>query len=188
MPPPSIPQAEPEKDSSPVKPPRPNTTIGLLERVVVEYLLSQGLSNNKGQDLLDDLQQARMDRDTRKQPEPVLCSQPSQRALGLHFPFLIIEGRSFATVGHIYEAENQVAVSGACALKIQHDLDELVDLACQGSGYENHAGVSPLFFSICTQGPFHELWAYYDILEDDVRIFYMVMVASCRAPVRRDAL
>lgn len=129
-----------------------------------------------------------MDRDLRKQPEPVLCSQPSQRALGLRFPFLIVEGKSFATGGHIFEAENQAAVSGACALKIQHDLDELVDLASQGSGYGSHAGVNPLVFSICTQGPFHELWAHYDVLEDDVRMFYMVMVASCRAPVRRDVL
>jgi hypothetical protein len=37
----------------------------------------------------------------------------------------------------------------------------------------------PLFFSICTEGPYHELWAHYTHIEDDVRKFKMALIKIC---------
>ena len=182
-------QVEPDEDSSPIKTPRPNISVGLSNDVIVKHLQSQDLNKTEAQDLLNDLQRQTTVRDSRKPFEPLLCSEPTQRALQLRFPFLIVEGKSYATGKHIFEAENQAAVSGACALKIQRDLGDLVEQAAQGSGLgDGEEAVGPLVFSICTQGPFHELWAHYDCVVNDVRMFHMVIIASCRAPVQREVL
>lgn len=72
--------------------------------------------------------------------------------------------------------------------KIQHDLDNLVELASQSFGNTGHTAASPMIFFICTQGPFHELWAHYDSTKHDIRIFHILMVASCRAPMQREVV
>lgn len=63
------------------------------------------------------------------QHEPALSPEPTQRALNIQSSFLIVEGKSHATGKPIFEAENQAAVAGACALKILLDLADLADRA-----------------------------------------------------------
>ena len=55
-------------------------------------------------------------------------------ALDLAFPFAVVEGKAYSTGKQIFEAENQAAVSGACALKIQLNLDSLVNSGTRSSG------------------------------------------------------
>lgn len=188
MPPPPIPQAEPDKDSSSVKTPRPDISVGIFEDVVVEHLELQGLDIATGTRLLGILQRETTNRGSGKQPEPVLCSEPTWTGSQLRFPFLIVECNSYTARKTCFEAENRVAVSGACALKIQHDLNAIVDVASLRSGVGSHAGDSPLVVSICTQGPFHELCAHYDIIEEGYRRSYMVLIASCCATIHREVV
>jgi hypothetical protein len=115
--------------------------------------------------------------------EPMLIPVPAPRALDLAFPFAVVEGKAYSTGKQIFEAENQAAVSGACALKIQLDLDDLVEQATESSGAQPTSSNTelPLFFSICTQGPIHELWAHWTVVEDDVRMFHSKLLDSCNA-------
>ena len=189
MPPPPIPsKAEPDRESS-LKTPRPDISVGILTDVVIEQMQSQGLDRIGARNLLNDLQRKTTIKNPKTPPEPMLCSDPTQRGLPLRFPFLIVEGKSHATGQHIFDAENQAAVAGACALKIQRDLDHLVELASRGLEPEtSHRSEIPLVFSICTQGPFHELCAHYDSVVNEVREFHMTVIASCRAPIQAEVV
>ncbi|KAL8791219.1 MAG: hypothetical protein Q9213_000176 [Squamulea squamosa] len=176
MPPPPAPQ----QDVSPVKTPRPDISIGLCNTVVVKALQSQGLTKTDANYLLEYLQ------DTKAQTrnEPILCSEPTERAIGIRFSFCPVEGKAYATGNPVYDAQNQAAVSGACALKILHDLDDLAGRADPGIHPENQ----PMVFSICTEGPYHELWAHYTTTEDDVRMYNMVILKTCNAVLRNELL
>lgn len=202
MPPPPIPsKAEPDRES-PLKTPRPDISVGILIDVVIEQMQSQGLDRIGARNLLNALQHKTMIKHPKTPPEPMLCSDPTQRGLPLRFPFLVVEGKSHATGNHIFEAENQAVVAGACALKIQRDLDHLVKLPSRGfesgisqsehetsrrSEPDKHAKI-PLMFSICTQGPFHEVCAHYDSVVNEVRESHMTVIASCRAPIRTEVV
>lgn len=75
----------------------------------------------------------------------------------------------------MFKAQNQAAVSGASGLKIQLSLSELVKHATTSS----YILPTPLFFSVCTEGPYHELWAHYTQIEND-RKFNMALLKICR--------
>lgn len=62
------------------------------------------------------------------QETSTLISDPHVTPLGLRFPFLIIEAKTAATGGNLYQAQNQVAVSGSAALKIFEALSYPQDL------------------------------------------------------------
>jgi hypothetical protein len=172
MPPPP-PQQSLQQGVHSVKTPRPAISIGFRTDVVVTALASQGLTKVKAEDFLHELQETQ----DPNRSEPVLCSEPTQRRLGIRFPFLIVEGKAYATGNPIFEAENQSAVSGACILKILHDLNDVSDRAHPGSRPQGQ----PIVFSICTEGPIHELWAHYTTTEDDVRMYNMIILKSCNA-------
>ena len=165
-----------QQDASPVKTPRPDISIGLRNAVVVKALQPQGLTETEANDLLELLQETKAP----NRSEPILCSEPTQQALHIRFPFMPVEGKAYATGNSVFDAQNQAAVSGACALKIQHDLD---DLACSANP-ESHANDQPLVFSICTEGPYHELWAHYTMIKDDVRMYNMIVIRTCNAVLR----
>ena len=176
--------------SSPIKTPRPDITIGIRESVLVSSLASRGLTKTVASDFLRYLQESEIQRNEGLL-EPVLVSEPTQRAMEVRFPFLIVEGKSYATGKPIYEAQNQAAVSGACAVKISRDLAELgrhaKDSVTPTSSQTLDDGFKPpappLAFLICTEGPVHELWASYDVTEDGVRKSVMNMVKSCHGSI-----
>lgn len=160
---PSIPQSE-------VKTPRPDISIGLRDAAVVNALQSRGLTGVEAEDLLKALATP----DARNGGRPLLYSEPTQAALQIRFPFLPVEGKSYATSRTIYEAQNQAAVSGACSLKILHDLDDLVRKSNPASSKGQ-----PIVFSICTEGPIHQLWAHYATAGDGDRMYYMAIIKTC---------
>ncbi|KAL8721196.1 MAG: hypothetical protein Q9225_002082 [Loekoesia sp. 1 TL-2023] len=155
------------------KTPRPDISIGLRNDVVVDTLQSQGLTEFEANDFLEYLQETK----ARNRSEPILCSKPTQRALHIRFPFLLVEGKAYATGSPVYDAQNQAAVSGACALEILHDLDDLAGRADP----ESRSRDQPIVFSICTEGPYHELWAHYTTKKDGVRMYNMVILKTCNA-------
>lgn len=106
--------------------------------------------------------------------EPMLILVPAPRALKLAFPFAVVEGKAYSTGKQIFEAENQAAVSGACGLKIQLDLNDLVDRGATCTE-------PPLFFTFTTQGPIHELWAHWTVDEEGVRMFGSKLLDSSNA-------
>ena len=155
---------------SDVKTPRPDISIGLRDAAVVNALHSQGLTRVEAEDLLKALATP----DVRNGGRPLLYSEPTQAALQIRFPFLPVEGKSYATGRTIYEAQNQAAVSGACSLKILHDLDDLVrksDPACSKG--------QPIVFSICTEGSIHQLWVHYTTARDGDRVYHMAIIKTC---------
>ena len=175
-----MPPPPPQQDVSSVKTPRPDISIGLRNSVVVNALQSQGLTKTEANDFLEHLQETK----ARNRSEPILCSEPTQRALHIRFPFLPVEGKAYATGNPVFDAQNQAAVSGACALKILHDLDDLAGRADSGS----HSKDQPMIFSVCTEGPYHELWAHYTTIEDGVRMYNMVILKTCNAVLHDELL
>ncbi|KAF2135331.1 uncharacterized protein K452DRAFT_260828, partial [Aplosporella prunicola CBS 121167] len=59
------------------------------------------------------------------QQEGVLISDASPMMVGCRFPFLIIEAKSAATGGNPFQAENQAAVGGACAVRLLQKIQEV---------------------------------------------------------------
>ncbi|KAL8769854.1 MAG: hypothetical protein Q9209_004292 [Squamulea sp. 1 TL-2023] len=175
-----LPPPAPQQDVSSVKTPRPDISIGLRNTVVVKALQSQGLTNTEADGFLEYLQETK----AQNRNEPILCSEPTQRAVGIRFSFCPVEGKAYATGNPIYDAQNQAAVSGACALKILHDLDDLAGRADP----ESHSKDQPMVFSICTEGPYHELWAHYTTTEDDVRMYNMIILKTCNAVLHNELL
>lgn len=169
MPPPPPPQP----DLPHIKTPRPDISIGLRDAVVLSALQSQGLTKDSAEEFLECLQEA----NARNRSEPALVSMPTQRAEDIRFPFLLVEGKAYATGKPVYDAQNQVAVAGACALNILHDLDHLAGSTDSGGPSNDQ----PMAFGVCTEGPYHELWAHYTTMEDSVRRFNMILLKTCNA-------
>ena len=191
MPPPAhFPFPEKEEDRSPIKTPRPDISIGTYFMALTSTLSSQNLNSTEAQLFLTQLQNQMVLREPGGPKEPALISVPAPRASDLVFPFAVVEGKAYSTGKQVFEAENQAAVSGACGLKIQLCLDELVKRATPTSSNDefptssdNQSAPSEnqpaLFFSICTEGPIHELWVHWTNVEDGVRKFNMKLLKLC---------
>lgn len=157
-------------DSSGVKTPRPNITVGLRLRLLIDALKSNGLGQIEAQDFLKDLQY-----------QQALYSNPLQTVYPLCFPPLVVEGKSYSAGKTIFEAQNQAAVSGPCMTNLQHMLSELAQLNCV---QPLPSRKEPLAFSICSEGPILQLWVHYTTLVDKVRIHNMNILKICHASRR----
>ena len=173
----------PGPQGSSIKTPRPDISMGIQLTALISALSSQNLNKVKARTFLTWLQNEMVQHEPDRPLEPMLTLVPAPRALDLAFPFAVVEGKAYSTGKQIFEAENQAAVSGACALKMQLDLDNLVQHGARGSDALPATSNTepPLFFSICTQGPIHELWAHWTVLEDGDRIFGSKLLDSCNA-------
>lgn len=191
MPPPAT---IPEKEGT-IKTPRPDISIGIKLRALASALSSQDLDEVEAELFLKDLQGEKESREPDGPEELMLISVPAPRASDLVFPFAVLEGKAYMTGKQISEAENQAAVSGACALKIQLRLDELVKRATAESSKDQLPTSSdgspasskdqrptlfppsedqiPLFFSICTEGPIHQLFVHWTEVKHGKRQFNM---------------
>ena len=158
-----------------VKTPRPNISIGLTNDAVVNALQSPDLTRKDAKDLLKALAAP----DARNGGKPLLSLRSTEQEMQIRFPFMPVEGKSYATGSTIYEAQNQAAVSGACALEILHRLDDLAQKAKPSS----HSKGQHIVFSVCTQGPIHELWTHYTTEEDGDRIYNNKIWKSCNMAV-----
>ncbi|OQV09475.1 hypothetical protein CLAIMM_13593 isoform 1 [Cladophialophora immunda] len=185
--PPAPPVPEKEGDRYPIKNPRPDLSIGTDLTALVSALSAQKLNKAKATVFIDWLQNEMVQHEPEGPLEPMLLLVPAVRALDLAFPFAVVEGKAYSTGKQIFEAENQAAVSGAYALKIQLDLDSLVNSGAIRSGALPTSSNThpPLFFSITTQGPIHELWLWYHwtVYDDGVRKFESKLLDSCNALV-----
>ncbi|KAK1252521.1 hypothetical protein MKX08_003708 [Trichoderma sp. CBMAI-0020] len=160
--------------------PRPDISMGIQLAALISALASHNLTKVKARAFLTWLQNEMVQHEPDGPLEPMLIPVPAPRALDLAFPFAVVEGKAYLTGKLIFEAENQAAVSGACGLKIQLDL---VDGGATGSDALSTSSNTepPLFFTICTQGPIHELWAHWTLVEDGVRMFGSKLLDSCNA-------
>ncbi|RAK98808.1 uncharacterized protein BO80DRAFT_495344 [Aspergillus ibericus CBS 121593] len=98
----------------------------------------------------------------------------------LRFPFIVVEAKSGATGGNLYQAQNQAAVSGSTALRIFQNLADLHD--AQGPSDK----VLNLAFSVTTEGPIHELWLHFRRHEKGD--FCMACVGSWRVTLHDGSL
>ena len=161
--PPPVPAIEKE-DRSPVKPSHPDLSMGKnLDALISD--LSPDLDEDKATELIDWLQTEMVQHESGGPLEPMLISVPSPRALDLAFPFAVVEGKAYSTGKQIFEAENQAAVSVACAQNILHRLDRMANRGATANPQPR------VLFSITTQGPIHELWAHWTVVKAGVRIF-----------------
>jgi len=185
MPPPaSRPLAKKAKETSPIKTPRPDISIGTKKTAVISALAAltpQNVSNTKVKKFLKKLESTMVPSLQGGPAEPLLVAFPAQRASDLVFPFGVVEGKAYSTGKQVFEAQNQAAVAGASGLKIQLSLNELVKRSITSFGVppSPFKDQLPLFFSICTEGPSHELWAHYTLIEDGVRTFNMRLLQIC---------
>ncbi|KAF1814298.1 hypothetical protein P152DRAFT_456535 [Eremomyces bilateralis CBS 781.70] len=182
MHPPAPGPLEKPKERSPIKTPRPDISIGIQGTALISALSSQILDNTRAMLFLDQLQNTMRRRERGGPEEPLLIAVPTKRASDLVFPFAIVEGKGYSTGKQVFEAQNQAAVSGASGLRIQVDLNELVERATSSDIPPVPSGTAPeLFFSVCTEGPYHELWAHYTYIEDGVRNFSQILLEICNA-------
>lgn len=189
MPPPPAPR-EREADRSLIKTPRPDISLGTEHATLISALSSHNLNDIRAPLFLAELQEAMVRREPGGFEEPMLISVPAPRASDLVFPFAVVEGKAYSTGKQVFEAENQAAVSGACALKIQLCLDELAKnaLASSDAPPMPTKDEPPLFFSICTQGPIHELWVHYTNVEHGIRHFNMTLLEICHGTLLKGVL
>lgn len=173
----------PPLPGSSIKTPRPDISMGIQLTALISALSSHKLSKVQARTFLTWLQNEMVRHEPDGPLEPMLIPVPAPRALDLAFPFAVVESTAYSTGKQIFEAENQASVSGACGLKMQLDLNNLVDRGTtsadasppassnSAASSNTEQSPSPLFFSICTQGPIHELWAHWNVVEDGVRMF-----------------
>ena len=167
MSPPPLPQ---KQDTGGVKTPRPDITIGFLHSVVAEKLRTLGVDEPDADEMLKDLQF-----------DQQLYSSPTQPALLVRFPSMVVEGKSYGTGKSMYEAENQAAVSGSCMLVMQLRLAELTKRCSRGP----HQSKEPLAFSICHEGPIMQLWLHYTTTVRDARFLNLHLLAQCHPTLRQ---
>ncbi|KAL4736032.1 hypothetical protein BDV11DRAFT_207960 [Aspergillus similis] len=117
-----------------LKNPRPDISVGISDQALAIALQSRHVSNAKY--LLNDLQETR-----------ALISDPGLSSLSLRFPFFLVEAKSGATGGNLYQAQNQAAVGGASAIEILKALYK----ACEGQPLK----------TLAPKGPSCELWAHF---------------------------
>ncbi|MCJ1483069.1 hypothetical protein MMC06_003235 [Schaereria dolodes] len=164
MPPPLSPGL-PKQDVFVVKTPRPDISAGLRHSTMVKALVAQGLDEDNASDFLEELQQQS------------LYSEPSQGASHIRFPAIVVGGKAYATRKPVFEAQNQASVSGSCMTRMQHELADLVKGASRGS----YQSKTPLAFSICTEGPYMELWVHYTTSRNGIRRYNMNILKICHA-------
>ena len=88
---------------------------------------------------------------------------------------MVVEAKSYNTSKPIFVSQNQASVSGSCMTNLQHKLADLTRSASPPySGYE-----APYAFSICTEGPYFELWVHYTTMCDELRNSKLNIVATC---------
>lgn len=174
IPPPTFrrPLLEKVKATFLIKTSRPDISIGAKEAALVSALSSQHLIDGGAKWFLQELENT-MVVSERGSAEPLLIAVPSLHASDLVFLFAVVEGKAYSTGKQVFEAQNQATVSGASALKMQLSLSELIKRSTPGFDVPH-----PLFF-ICTEGPYHELWAHYTHMEDNVRKFKMKLLQIC---------
>ncbi|KAH0565160.1 hypothetical protein GP486_001453 [Trichoglossum hirsutum] len=170
--PPKRQRLQSEKKGPYLKTPRPDVLIGIdLRSLILD--LSQNLGDDEAAEFAQWLETFAMRRGPDMPFEPALIFKASDQASLLTFPFAVVEGKAYSTGRQIFEAENQAAVSGACGLKIQLDLDSLVNNGTTRSGTPPTTSDTqptspktdpPLFFSVTTQGPIHELWCHWTVV------------------------
>ncbi|KAL2824302.1 hypothetical protein BDW59DRAFT_173021 [Aspergillus cavernicola] len=98
-----------------LKTPCPDISVGISNQALAIALESRQVPNATF--LLNDLQETHE-----------LISDPGVTALNLCFPFFLVEAKSGATGGNLYQAQIQAAVGGASALNILKALYK----ACEG--------------------------------------------------------
>ncbi|KAF2789875.1 hypothetical protein K505DRAFT_340909 [Melanomma pulvis-pyrius CBS 109.77] len=178
-------------DMSPIQTPCPDITIGIeksalvfaLAEAVARYTFSYTTTNAK--QLLEILQAAKMPSERNGRPEQALIMVPTLDAEELTFPTLLFESKGYSAGEQVFEAQNQAAVSGACGIKMQMMLDELVRRTTTGpyAPPTPLKSTPPLVFSVCTEGPYHELWAHYTTVENGEHKFNMALLNTCNGVV-----
>ncbi|PLB34270.1 uncharacterized protein BDW47DRAFT_120483 [Aspergillus candidus] len=156
-----------------LKDPRPDISVGISDQRLAIALQSRKVRNGKY--LLDDLQEKRE-----------LISDPGLIPLNLRFPFFLVEAKSGATGGNLYQAQNQAAVGGASAievLKAFYQKSEGRRLSNTASPAVAGTMCQLLTFSATTEGPICELWAHFWDEANDSH--YMANIDTWRT-TRRD--
>ena len=151
-----------DSNTSPVKTPFPDLTVGLPLRGLLSALAAQKLDPRKAHDFILQAEREKLQFEADGPLEPMLIVQPAVGATDIVFPFLVVEGKAYSTGKQIFEAENQAAVAMACAHKILISLDRVAG---------QHQCQPHVLFSVTTVGPIHELWAHWTTLQGDQRDF-----------------
>ena len=170
----------PSAERNPIRTPRPDVTIGINLTPLISALSSRDLNEIQATELIDGLQERLTKHELRGPPEPMLISRPIVDGLHLSFPFAVVESNPHSTSRQLFDAENKAAVSAACALKMQLDLDKLASANTMFGG-SCRIDKPPLFFSITTEGPIIELWYHWTVVEHGVRRFRSHLLDSYNA-------
>jgi hypothetical protein len=112
-----------------IKTPRPDISIGLKADAVLAALQSSQSPDSISPAITITKTKARNFLRSACNGKSTTSLAATTQEVQIRFPFMPVEGKAYATGRTMYEAENQAAVSGACALGILHRLDGLVEKA-----------------------------------------------------------
>lgn len=163
-----MPPPPPKDDTSLVKTPRPDITLGPLHDTIVQRLMERGWTKSKADRTLK-----------LQQEQQILISDPTKQGI-LRFPNLVVEGKAYATGKQFFEAENQSLVSGTCMVNLQHQSTDLAELASSDC---SDSKVPAIAFCISTEGPFLELSLVSTAIVEGNREFNMYIIKSCHVCV-----
>ena len=163
---PHSPLLQSQKGNAHINIPCLDITKGLCHSTIVKLLVVKGLSQLQADDFLEALQK-----------KQILYSNPSEQAIPIRFPVLVIEGKSYSTGKFIFKAQNEAVVSGSCMINIQYQLARLFEPFAPESSTKKE----PLAFSICTEGSHIGLWVHYTTSQDGKCIYNMSLLKTCHA-------
>lgn len=190
MPPPTAQRLKLEPAPARLQPktPRPDLSVGLNDSDAAwaadeAFWTRSGLHSKDVKAILTDLQAAPATPDS---GPPLITDPCTATPSGLRFPFFMVEVKSGGS-SSIADAENQSAVSAACALRILRALGG-GDLP---SADEDDGAFDVRTFSLTTEGPTHDLWAHYRVGAGEHMVwlggYRVTNQASARALVREVA-
>ena len=167
-----------------IKTPRPDITVGFRHDVFCKALEKQGMESTDVVDFLNSYQN-----------NDWLPSEGTKVSMAMRMPFLIVEGKSHTTGGHILEGQNQGMVGVASLGLLLKKLDDLVpkDHHSQRRGGKSRGSKlvqnrRASVFLICTQGYVLELWAYEMEVHDGGLNHKIGLVTSANALVYNQLL
>jgi hypothetical protein len=117
------------------------------------------------------------------QKSKALISDSSQQGQDLRFPFFLVELKSGATGGTLYQAQNQAAGDATAAYNLFRSLHAKIVVTDRSASEEMYK-VLPFIFALTSEGPIHELWVHwYDPVPSR---FYMSRDSIRDVTVERD--
>ena len=151
-----------------VKTPCLDLTAGFKENAVVKKLQTLNVAKLDAFEMLRNLQSIHQ-----------LYTSPFGLGIGIRFPFLVVEGKSYSTGNSMYNTKNQAMISRSCIIVLQQQFAKFV----KDHSSDFQESKEPLAFSVCHEGPMINLQFHYMTMMGNACFYNSRVVFSYHATV-----